>query len=261
MLGPSSSSPFAPEPKPGNGLARLGWIAAWALSVVLAFVLGMQSRPTTAPTAAPADGVPAETAAAAPTAKPSQDPQVTQLLKSLPKRDPNDMAALGKVDAPVVLIEWSDYRCPFCAVWAKRTLPELQKYVDDGTLRIEYRDLPLFGEQSVNTAIAVRAAGRQGKFWEYYHAVFDAAPQSGHPNIGPAEIENFARAAGVPDMAKFKADLADPELRKIVESEGAHGQQLGISGTPFFVVNTQILNGAQPTQNFVQAIETAKRGG
>ncbi|GAB3711123.1 DsbA family protein [Mariniluteicoccus flavus] len=259
---PAASAGDRTVRRPG---ARIGWIAAWALSLVLAFVLGLQSRPAARTTAAEpaAPGAPAATTqpgADTPAARPSQDPKVTEFLKTLPRRTPNDPTAKGRPDAKVVLIEWSDYRCPFCAVWAKRTMPELQRYVDDGTLRIEYRDLPLFGEQSLNVAVAARAAGRQGKFWDYSNAVFAAAPGSGHPNIGPAEIQTFARTAGVPDLARFTADLADPQLKDQVLADGQQAQQMGITGTPFFVVGTTPINGAQPTATFVQAIEAAKRG-
>lgn len=265
---PHAPSPYStPEPGRRPLAARLGWVAAWALSVALAFVLGLQSRDagqrvaqpagdaaTAAPAAAPAG------ASSTPGTRPSQDPKVTELLKSLPRRDPADPTAKGRVDAKVVLIEWSDYRCPFCAVWARKTLPQLQRYIDDGTLRIEYRDLPIFGDQSTNVAIAARAAGRQGRFWPYYDAVFANAPTSGHPEIGPEQIQQFAKTAQVPDLARFTADLNDPTLRDAVYADAEQAQKMGLTGTPFFVINTTVINGAQPTESFVQAIESARRG-
>ena len=250
-----------------GGLGRIGWGIAWVVSLALAYLLGAQSRPGTPPaaqpapsTSAPANQDPANQEPAA-EVQPSQNEEVTKLLKSLPRRDPKDHAAKGKVDAKVILIEWSDYRCPFCSVWGKKTLPELQKYVDDGTLRIEFRDLAIFGEQSVNTAIAAHAAGRQGRFWEFQKAVYNDAPGSGHPDIDQAKIQEFARTAGVKDMARFGKDLTDPELKKLVMDSSRHAQRLGITGTPFFVINTKVISGAQPTENFIQAIEAAKQEG
>lgn len=242
------------------GLARLGWVVAWVLSLALAFLLGYQSRPNTPPASAPA-GAPgaAGTPGAAQPAQPSQRPEVIQVLRSLPRRDANDVAARGRTDAKVVMIEWSDYRCPFCTMWAKTTAPQLEKYIADGTLRVEYRDLAIFGEQSVNTAIAARAAGKQGRYWEFHDAVVAAAPSSGHPEIGPNEIQAFARQAGVPDMAKFTADLADPQLKAQVQADTDQATKLGITGTPFFVINDTVINGARPTADFINAIEAAKK--
>lgn len=260
-----SGRPATLDTNPPSGKRKIGLIVAWALSLAVAFLLGMASRPAT-PVAEPAASTQpsAATSTAASEqpsaqAQPSQDAKMIEFLKSLPKRDANDRAAMGKVDAKVVLIEWSDYRCPFCALWAKQTLPQLQKYVDDGTLRIEYRDLAIFGEQSVNVAVAAHAAGLQGKFWEYQHAVYAAAPASGHPDIDQAKILAFAKTAGVPDVAKFQKDLADPKLTELVTSSTAEAQSLGINGTPFFVINTQVINGAHPAENFIAAIEAAKK--
>src|SRR5665811_161418 len=84
------------------------------------------------------------------------------------RRIDGDPTALGDTDAPVVLVEYSDYRCPFCAVFARETLPVLiDEYVESGQVRIEWRDLTVFGQQSIEAAIAGRAAGAQGLFWEF----------------------------------------------------------------------------------------------
>lgn len=77
----------------------------------------------------------------------------------LSRRIDGDPLALGAVDAPVVMVAYSDYRCPFCAKFSRDTEPVLvEKYVDEGVLRIEWRDLPIFGEQSMSAARAGRAA-------------------------------------------------------------------------------------------------------
>lgn len=229
--------------------------AMWAVSVALAFFLGAQFSPTPpqpATPAAPADAVPTQ---AAPSPDPSASAALQQYLLDLPRRQADDPLALGRVDAKVVLTNWSDYRCPFCARWHQTTLPELQRFVDDGTLRIEFRDLVLFGEESTNAAIAARAASRQGKFWEYQEAVFSHAPQSGHLEIDRSKLLEFATAAGVDDLSAFQAALDDPALAQAVQADTREAQQLGISGTPFFVVGAQVINGAQPLEAFVQAIE------
>lgn len=265
----STQNPPATPPNAAGTRRRTGrLVVGWVLSVALAFLLGMQVRPLTttdavapAPAATPATTEPAGTQpepAASTSAQPN--PELEKFLLELPRRDAADALALGSVDAKVVMTNWSDYRCPFCAVWHQRTLPDLRKYVDDGSLRIEFRDLAMFGEQSEATAVAARAAGQQGRFWEFQDAVFAAAPPSGHPDIERANLVEFARAAGVPDMAAFEAALDDAALAEAVAKDSAEARQLGISGTPFFVVGGQALSGAQPTQVFEAVIaEELKR--
>lgn len=234
----------SPSSRPGGR-----WIAAWVLSLALAFLLGMQVRPVT-----PVGAVTPAPQPATASATPEVNPELERFLLDLPRRDAGDALAMGSVDAKVVMTNWSDYRCPFCAVWHQRTLPALQKYVDDGSLRIEFRDLAMFGEQSEETAVAARAAGQQGKFWEFQAAVFAAAPPSGHPDITSDKILEFARTAGVADLAAFEAGLADDSLRAAVAADSAEAHQLGISGTPFFVIGGQALSGAQPTEVFESVI-------
>ena len=232
----SIATPPTPAPDaPSNRRGRL--IVAWVLSVGLAFLLGMQVRPLTQP-AAPAQTATASADAAQATPEPAAstppqpNPELERFLLDLPRRDPNDPLAMGKVDAKVVMTNWSDYRCPFCAVWHQRTMPALAKYVEDGTLRIEFRDLSLFGEQSDATAVAARAAGQQGRFWEFQDAVFAAAPPSGHPDIQRDDILAFAQTAGVPDMTAFETALSDPALLEAVAADSAEARQLGISAPP-----------------------------
>ncbi|MCY4669666.1 MAG: thioredoxin domain-containing protein, partial [Rhodococcus sp.] len=84
-------------------------------------------------------------------------------LGDLAHREPDDPMALGDVEAPVVMIAFSDFRCPFCAQFSRETEPQLiDRYVDTGTLRIEWRDLPIFGPQSFDSARAERAAAAHG---------------------------------------------------------------------------------------------------
>src|SRR5699024_1196470 len=83
-------------------------------------------------------------------------------LGDLARRDEGDPLAMGAVDAPVVMVEFADYRCPFCAKFSRDVEPELiEQYVDTGKLRIEWRDMPIYGEDSARAARAARAAAEQ----------------------------------------------------------------------------------------------------
>lgn len=256
MTRPDPPPTEAPAP-PGRtqGGARLPWTLVVILSVAvlgLTGLLGVREKELADARAQGAAPAPSATTAASA----DEDADVEAMMRALPRRDADDPRALGRVDAPVVLIDWSDFRCPFCAHWSNTTLTDLQPYVEAGQLRIEFRDLVLFGEESRLAAIASRAAGEQDKFWEFSAALFTAAPASGHPTITETEVIAFARAAGVPDLDRFQDDLGDPDLAAAVDAETAEARSLGISGTPFFLVNTTPISGAQPLETFTQTIES-----
>ncbi|MGH3351154.1 MAG: DsbA family protein [Nocardioides sp.] len=178
------------------------------------------------------------------------------------RRDADDPMAIGDVDAPVVLSEWIDLRCPFCAVVSRETMPTLmEEYVDAGKVRIEFHDVAYFGEESEDAAVAARAAARQDRFVEFVTAVYDAAPERGHPDLPRNELIDFAEEAGVTDIEKFTADLEDPKLRAEVQASTQSAQQLGVTAVPFFVTGDTALSGAQPTETFRELLDEALAAG
>lgn len=177
------------------------------------------------------------------------------LMRAEPRRVEGDPYAKGDTDAPVVLIEFADYRCPFCAQHTQEVSPMLGKYIEDGTLRVEWRDLPVFGEDSVHIHHAARAAGRQGLFWEYHDAVFAATPLQGHREWSDAELREVAEQVGIPDLDKWEADRASEEISAEVEADRAHAaNDLGITGTPAFILGDVYIPGAYPLATFTQQI-------
>ena len=172
------------------------------------------------------------------------------------RRLDGDPTALGSVDAPVVLIEFSDYRCPYCGVFARETLPVIiEEYVESGQLRVEWRDLVVFGDESLGAAIAGRAAGAQGMFWEFNEATFRDAPERAHSNLSRERLLEIARGIGVPDMARFESDLDNQELQNVVLRDTEEARSIGATGTPLFLVNDTPISGAQPIDAFRQAID------
>lgn len=176
------------------------------------------------------------------------------VTEEFPRRMEGDPMAMGALDAPVVLTEWADYRCPFCSVFAEETLPLLQKYVDDGTLRVEFRDLALFGDESIKAATAARAAGLQGKFFEFQHAIFAATPNEGHPDIPDELVMGIVADLGL-DPVQFEEDWKQPALQQAVLNDSQEAQGMGVTATPAFVVGTQFFTGAQPIAEFERIIE------
>lgn len=169
----------------------------------------------------------------------------------------DDPMAVGDPDAPVVISEWADYRCPYCAVFANETLPTLlEDYVDSGQVRIEFNDVYFFGDESFDAAVAARAAAAQGHYLPYMQVLYSAAPEKGgHPPMPRDVLIEFAREAGVPDLSQFENDLDSPEIQEAVQRSHDQAVNLGISSVPFFAVGDQGVSGAQPLEVFVELIE------
>lgn len=133
--------------------------------------------------------------------------------------------------------------------------PELvEKYVENGTLRIEWRDFPYQGQESVNAALAARAAGEQGKFWEYHDLLYENQGSGNSGAFSDGNLTGFARELGL-DMERFESDFRSEEIAAAVQADFEAGQRAGISGTPTFEVNGQRLVGFQPLETFEGIIE------
>jgi protein-disulfide isomerase len=175
----------------------------------------------------------------------------------LVRREPGDPMALGEVDAPVVMVAFSEFQCPFCGKFARDTEPGLvEKYVEEGTLRIEWRDFPYLGPESAVAARGGRAAAAQDRFWEFEEAMYadQLPPNSG--NLDEAYLVGIAKDVGL-DVDRFRADLASQESEKAVQQDFAAGQAIGVTGTPAFVINGVPVIGAQPAEVFEETIEKA----
>ncbi|MFJ8073367.1 DsbA family protein [Streptomyces sp. NPDC096176] len=178
-------------------------------------------------------------------------------LEKLARRDAKDPLAIGRADAPVVMVEYADFQCGYCGKFARDTEPELvKKYVEDGTLRIEWRNFPIFGEPSESAARAAWAAGQQGRFWQFHAAAYaEGAKELG---FGKDRLTVLAREAGVGDLDRFARDLDSDAARRAVTKDQEEAYGLGATSTPSFLINGRPVAGAQPMQTFTEAIEAAK---
>ena len=176
------------------------------------------------------------------------------------RREPNDPMALGDVDAPVVIAEWTDFRCPYCGVFSRDTLPTLiEEYVDTGKVRLEVHNVDFIdGDVSARVAVAARAAGEQDRYFEYLFEVYDAMHQE-RPEITDSLLVDYAKQAGVPDIARFTADLDSSELLAELRASSAQAKQLGVGSVPFFAETDgcQVLQGAQPIEQFRGFLDSA----
>ena len=175
---------------------------------------------------------------------------------SLETREEEDVQARGPVDAPVGLVIYSDYQCPFCAQWSHETLPAMIELADRGDLRIEWRDLNTFGIESVLASQAAHAAGMQDKFWEYHELLFPDGEKRSPAALSEEALTGYAADLGL-DTEQFTEDFHSQELQTQILEHAHEAQFIGVTSTPTFILGGTPLAGAQPTQIFLDVFEEA----
>mgnify|MGYP000879703665 CR=1 FL=1 len=248
-----SVQPSSPPSTPGQSRSnRTVVVILVVIAVILAVIAALllhdvssrHHRGTAATSQAATSASAAATTVPEPTpAPPVPDAQTLALIHSETHRDPADGQAKGKADAPVVMVIYSDFACPYCTQLAQKVEPELADLVDQGTLRIEWRDLAQISPTSPLAAQAGRAAAKQGRFWEFHDAVYAAADPQGHPTYTEDSLVAFAKKAGVPDLKKFRADMTAAETVEAVSESTNHVHSIGIQGTPFMIVGETYISG------------------
>lgn len=185
----------------------------------------------------------------------------TALAQSPEEIDPLDFLArgpaLGAKNAPITIIELSDFQCVFCRKFWKETLPRLDaEYIKSGKVRFVYSHLAILGRQSVTSAQAADCAGEQGKFWEYHDQLF--------ASMGPFALMNgrlkgYAREIGL-DAKVFDQCLDSGKYLQKVKNETGVALSLGARATPVFIVNRTMFVGAHPFESFQEIIEEELKG-
>ncbi|WP_219466601.1 DsbA family protein [Nonomuraea rhizosphaerae] len=247
--------------KGARGRVVLGAVAGAAVVVVLGVAALQAQREDEPPMAVKgADATPAARASAPASATPSPSPSPTSTIPvwegpTPPPVDGN--LAKGSAQAKVTIVEFGDFKCPNCRRFAQRIEPELKaRYLDTGVVRMFWRDYPIRGRDSTRAALAARAASRQGKFWEFHDALY-AGKQ---PGLTDAYLRSVAARIGL-DLARYDADRRASSVRKAVDGDLGFALDLGMPGTPAFLINGKLLFGAQPVAAFERAIEKARRDG
>ena len=141
--------------------------------------------------------------------------------------------SLGRDDAPVTMVEFTDYQCPFCRKFEADDFAALKKdYIDTGKLRFVSRDLPLdFHPNAPAAANAVRCAGEQNKFWEMHDAIL----QDSATDLGPDAILKYAQKVNL-NIPFFKTCLEGKNYAAAIQKDTADAGLVGITGTPSFVI-------------------------
>ena len=163
--------------------------------------------------------------------------------------------AKGPESAPVTIVEFSDFQCPYCA----KVAPTLRQIADTykDSVRIVWKHFPLsIHKDAVGASLAAEAAGKQGKFWEFHDRLF-----ADRNKLGPEDLKQHARELRL-DMKRFEADLSSGADKKKIDADVAEAEALHILGTPGIFINGRFVEGAQPYETFAKIIdeELTKRG-
>ena len=159
-----------------------------------------------------------------------------------------DAPVKGPASAPVTVVAFSDFQCPFCS----RAVPTMKQIEDEykGKVRIAFKQLPLpFHDKAHLAAEAALAANEQGKFWQMHDKLFANQQALDRPSL-----EKYAQELGL-NMAKFKAALDSGKFKDKVDAEAKEGAAVGATGTPTFFINGTQLVGAQPFDAFKTVID------
>lgn len=245
---PIVSEPIASEPvvKP-EATFTFKATHFYAVLVVLAFAAGILIGYVAWGRTSPASTVivPQEAAAAAPTSAP-------QYVRY--KIPTDGFPSLGPANAPITLVEFGDFQCPYCREWEQQTYqPLLQAY--PGKIRFVFRDFPLTSihPNAMPAAEAAQCANGQGQFWPYHDKLF------GSENLSDQVYQQYAQDLGL-DMTKFNQCLTSHQYASTIQADSDFATNLGVNSTPTFFVNGLAIVGAQPLSTFTGVIDKELAG-
>jgi protein-disulfide isomerase len=217
-------------PPSSPATARLRLILGGLLIAVIAFSAGYVARGVSSP--------------------PAANPAVVGQGSSRVEVSVDDDPSLGAQDAPVTIIEFSDYQCPYCRVWHAQVFGELIATYGS-KVRFVYRDFPLdqIHPEARPSAIAATCAGEQGKYWEYHNLLFTS-------DLGLSDDSRttYAQRLGL-DLERFASCVARGATNDEVDADQRDGLAVGVQGTPTFFINGRPLVGAQPLEAFASIID------
>ncbi|MFB6158514.1 MAG: DsbA family protein [Candidatus Nanohalobium sp.] len=169
--------------------------------------------------------------------------------------------ALGDKDAPVTIVEYADYQCPFCRKYFTETFSKIKEnYIDTGKVRYIYKDFPLpqLGhDNAIEMAEAANCAKDQGKYWEMHDKLYkeqnEISPRR-TAKFDAKKIDQWAEEIGL-NMSQYNQCMESDKYKSEVQQDRREGKTLGVSGTPTFFINGKKLVGAQPYSRFETVIE------
>lgn len=166
----------------------------------------------------------------------------------------------GDPDAPITIIEFSDFKCGFCGRFATETSPQLEEaYIESGLVRFGYQSIAILSEESIHAAEAGECAADQEAFWPYHDLLFAQLAQ-GNGNFSRDNLKQFAAELDL-DTATFNECLDSGKYTDLIRDQTMDARSIGIQSTPTFIINGRPFIGAQPFEAFQQVIEDERAAG
>lgn len=189
-------------------------------------------------------------------ARRQENPSVEERMKNRVNVTYDGAPIKGSPNAPVTIVEFSDFECPFC----KRVLPSIEQILKeyDGKVKLAFRHNPLpFHARAMPAAKAAVAAQKQGKFWEMHDKMF-----ANQAELTEANFKKWAKELKL-DLKKFEADMNDPETAKRIDEDADFARSNNAGGTPSFFIDGVLLVGAMPADKFREIIDAVlnEKGG
>jgi protein-disulfide isomerase len=166
--------------------------------------------------------------------------------------------SLGDPNAPVLIEAYEDPQCPACGLFTRNIEPLLVAGpVTDGTVLFTYKDYAFLGPESLDAAVAMRAAeALDGKFWDMHQIIFENQDRENQGAFSEERLAEMAVAIGL-EREAFIAELANPEHPEAVQAERAEGEAAGVNSTPSLIVNGELIRGVPQWEELKSAIEAA----
>jgi protein-disulfide isomerase len=163
---------------------------------------------------------------------------------------------MGNSNAKVTIVEFADFRCPFCEKFFTDTLSQIKKdYVDTGKAKFYFRNFPFLGDASIVAANAAECANDQGKFWEFHDYLYKNQPSESDTSMYNADTLSQAAATLGLNSDQFKTCLTNKTDQAKTNKDLSEGQAAGVSGTPTLFINGIAIIGAQPYSAFKTIID------
>lgn len=183
-----------------------------------------------------------------------EQPTGTAQPSNVGEVDTSNEPMIGNADAPITIVEFSDFECPFCGRFFDQTYPELkEKYIDTGKAKLVFKDFPLsfhpMAKPSAIAATCVFELEGDDAFFEMHDMIFQ-----GQASLSDSKLKDWALEVGV-DEAEYDSCITDSKIADEVDADFNEGAALGVSGTPSFIINGKLLVGAQPFSEFEKIIE------
>jgi protein-disulfide isomerase len=256
-------------------------IIVGTVMLCIGIAVGYFGRPMVAPAAVEQGAAPTPAVATAPPAASAPEQIVTvtpepeaaeeapestpDLNESLAERQelmnqvvPDTRHFKGAADAPVTIIEFSDFQCPYCSRFAVEAGQKIdESYVEQGIVRFGYKHFVFLGEQSIWAAEASECAADQDAFWAYHDRLSERVAIEQQRDFTRENLKAIAADMGL-DAVAFNACMESGKYAELVNNETQAAQQLGVRSTPTFLINGIPVTGAQPFDVFQRAIELVK---